>query len=136
VSVIPDIGYLWILINPTIPVRELVSLSLNNESILSLSGASGAKAAAGAAKMVRIIRLVRLLRFVKLYKQAQAVSLKFEKQRAKKKKKTNPDEGAEIPEESKVSKRLSDRTNQNVIMLVLTLVFALFLLDIGFWNQA
>lgn len=63
------------------------------------------------------------------------MSLKFEKQRAKKKKKTNPDEGAEIPEESKVSKRLSERTNQNVIMLVLILVFALFLLDIGFWNE-
>jgi hypothetical protein len=136
VSVIPDIGYLWILINPTIPVKDLISLSLNNESISSLSGASGAKAAAGAAKMVRIVRLVRLLRFVKLYKQAQAVSLKFEKQRAKKMKKSNPDEGAEIPEESKVSKRLSDRTKQNVIMLVLTLVFTLFLLDIVIWNQA
>ena len=135
-SVIPDIGYLWILINPTIPVKELISLSLNNESISSLSGASGAKAAAGAAKMVRIIRLVRLLRFVKLYKQAQAVSLKFEKQRAKKMKKSNPDEGAEIPEESKVSKRLSDRTKQNVIMLVLSLVFTLFLLDIVICNQA
>jgi hypothetical protein len=84
VSVIPDIGYLWILINPTIPVRELISLSLNNESISSLSGALGAKAADGAAKMVRIIRPVSLLRNVKLYKQAQAVSLKFEKQRAKK----------------------------------------------------
>jgi hypothetical protein len=51
-------------------------------------------------------------------------------------KKSNPDEGAEIPEESNVSKRLSDRTKQNVIMLVLTLVFTLFLLDIVIWNQA
>jgi len=66
ISVVPDIGWLWVLINPTIPVNELIHLSITDQSISSLSGASGAKAAAGAAKMVRIIRLVRLLRFVKL----------------------------------------------------------------------
>jgi len=51
----------------------------------------------------------------------------------KRKKKNKDQNSTDIPEESKVSKKLSERTTKKVISLVLVMVFFLPMLDSAFW---
>jgi hypothetical protein len=84
-------------------------------------------------RVIRIIRLIRLIRIVKLYKQsqlAQNVVSKKKNNHAASESKQN-----ELPEESKISKVLSDQQTRAVIVLVLTMLLIVQLVSPETYTQ-
>jgi hypothetical protein len=126
VSLIPDIGWIW---HPIIGQEDDSGDSSNDAEQIQNAG-KASRAGTRTSRLIRIIRLVRLIRIVKLYKNAQNAL-------------TTHDQAAvytstadlHIPKESRVGKKLSDRTTKRVILLVLLLLLVLPLFEVSFWVE-
>lgn len=88
----------------------------------------GARIGSRAIRVLRIMRLIRLVRISKLYKASQQLHIKD-------KESTNGTD-LEMPEESKVGKKLSDLTTKRVIILVLSMIFAIILFNPSFYYDS
>jgi len=81
------------------------------ESMISIARAGRAsRTAARATKFVRLIRMLRLLRLLKLYKQAQMQMMQN---------KNEDDTMDEIPTESRVSKKYTDKLTKIVVAIIM-----------------
>jgi hypothetical protein len=124
VSLIPDIG--WIM-NPITGQEDSEENSDDAEQVQNAGKAS--RAGTRTSRIIRIIRLVRLIRIVKLYKNAQKALKERENDEV------HDERDLHIPSESRVGKKLSDRTTKRVIMLVLTMLLILPLFEESFYND-
>lgn len=116
----------------------------NVKSISALAKAGkGAKVGSRAIRILRILRIIRLVRISKLYKASEKLIEdklnkelnKFRKQNNKAKDdSTNPeDQPRNVPQESKVGKKLSDLTTRRVIILVLAMMIGIILFNSNFY---
>jgi hypothetical protein len=100
----------------------------------------GAKIGSRAVRILRILRIIRLVRITKLYKASEKLIerkvLKDElKNRANSANNDGTEEGnrVDVPEESKVGKKLSDLTTKRVIILVLSMMIGIILFNSSFY---
>ena len=107
----------------------IIDSSSSDENATSASPSDLAKTskAGRVTRIIRIIRLIRLIRIVKLYKQSQLAQQavkhrKGHKNKVEVEKKDDDDELADVPEESKISKVLSDSYIKTIIILVLSML--------------
>jgi class 3 adenylate cyclase len=122
----------------------------NVKSISALAKAGkGAKVGSRAIRILRILRIIRLVRISKLYKASEKLIEeklnnelnKFRKpknnnsNKSKDENNNNPDDQPQqnVPQESKVGKKLSDLTTRRVIILVLAMMIGIILFNSNFY---
>jgi class 3 adenylate cyclase len=123
----------------------------NVKSISALAKAGkGAKVGSRAIRILRILRIIRLVRISKLYKASEKLIEeklnnelnKFRKpknnnnsNKSKDDNNNNPDDQPQqnVPQESKVGKKLSDLTTRRVIILVLAMMIGIILFNSNFY---
>ena len=74
-------------------------------------------------RVIRIIRLIRLIRIVKLYKQSQIARKAVNKKKKFESVQNHDEDSMDIPEESKISKVVSEHSTRAVIIMVLSMLF-------------
>jgi hypothetical protein len=105
--------------------------SSNAKSIAAIAKAGrGAKIGTRAVRILRILRIIRLVRITKLYKASEKI---LEKNIGKVEKKFMVDDKTDVPEESKVGRKLSDLTTKRVIILVLSMMIGIILFNASFY---
>lgn len=112
VTMVSDIGFIW---NPFLEAVLAGGTTANSQEAIDAIQAS--RVGTKSSRIVRIVRLVRLVRVVKLYKVS------------------NRDNNEVAAEEnpSLVGKKLSEKTMQRVITVVLSMLIFVQLFDIGMW---
>jgi hypothetical protein len=122
-------------------VNAISGGSSNAKSIAAIAKAGrGAKIGSRAVRILRILRIIRLVRITKLYKASEKILEKnLLKDGNDKKKIAMVDEAnkgenkIEMPEESKVGRKLSDLTTRRVIILVLSMMIGIILFNSSFY---
>ncbi|GBG32422.1 Adenylate cyclase, terminal-differentiation specific [Hondaea fermentalgiana] len=114
VTMISDIGFIW---NTILEAAFASGTTGNSQEAIDAIQAS--RVGTKSSRIVRIVRLVRLVRVVKLYKVS------------------NRDNAEDISTEnpSLVGKKLSEKTMQRVIAVVLSMLIFVQLFDVGMWTS-
>ena len=150
VSMLLDVHWFYNFLISIITGQDVTSTLPHADSNTNVKSISAiAKAGRGAkvsSRVIRILRIVRLVRITKLYKASEKLIEEIMNRDIKKQKLENEKNGnqvdndangevqnEEIPQESKVGKKLSDLTTRRVIILVLAMMIGIILFDSSFY---
>jgi len=107
------------------------SFNKNIKSISALArAAKAAKIGSRAIKVLRIIRIIRQIRIMKLFKESEKAFSKHFKNKNNKSKNSS-----EMPNESKVGRKLSELTSRRLIILVFIVIIGIIFLDVSFYFE-
>jgi len=116
ITMISDIGFIW---------EPLLAIILSDDGTKgnsqdAIDAIQASRVGTKSSRIVRIVRLVRLVRMVKLYKMSSS---------------NKSEEEHEVEENpTLVGKKLSDRTMQRVITIVLSMLVFVQFFDVGMWE--
>jgi hypothetical protein len=128
-SMVLDIHWFYVFL-----INVVSDGSGNAKTIASIAKAGrGAKIGSRAVRILRILRIIRLVRITKLYKASEKILDKGGFAKRKGTAAVEDKKNVEIPEESKVGKKLSDLTIKRVIILVLSMMIGIILFNSSFY---